>query len=552
MKKNIFLKGLTLTLAGAMAAASLLANAENLKYEYPTKVIKLYDHNGNLINSHMAPDVQYIEVEDLMVEPKVFTVNGTDGAVKFKMIPVLGTNSYKLKSSAIQWPESEKTAPVESFFIGETEVTNALWKAVMGSLPSSMQATDDEYPVACISWNEICQTGGFLDKLNEKVASQPGMAELMADYEFALPGEWEWEYAACGGNNWDTFKYSGSNDATEVACFNYSSATENPPIFPVATKSPNSLGIYDMSGNVWEFCAENQYKHSDGRILTGRRVQRGGSFGTKNITVDARDANNTPTYTLNALGFRLALKKKALKPETYTVTGADGTSVNFTMIPVIGSHSYGLKSSLINWPSEHDKYKAVGTFYMGETEVTNALWKAVIGSVPSTSNTGDNYPVETVSWEEICQEGGFLDKLNALVQSDSRLKAMVNGRKFCLPNEWEWEYAAAGGHFNNSFTYSGSNEADKVGWFSNTGSEGHSHEVATKDPNKLGIYDMSGNVWEWCADNPYIDNDGATKEQRRPQRGSCFNTAASSYIVRTANNAPGFAADNLGFRLILK
>lgn len=123
-------------------------------------------------------------------------------------------------------------------------------------------------------------------------------------------------------------------------------------------------------------------------------------------------------------------------------------------------------------------------YYIGKTEVTQALWKAVMVNNPS-SFKGDNLPVEQVSWND-CQK--FISKLNSMT-----------GQYFRLPTEAEWEFAARGGNNSNHFLYGGSNYPGNVAWYPGN-SEMQTHAVATKQPNELGIYDMSGNVSEWCAD----------------------------------------------------
>ena len=129
-------------------------------------------------------------------------------------------------------------------------------------------------------------------------------------------------------------------------------------------------------------------------------------------------------------------------------------------------------------------------FYICKYEVTEALWTAVMGSNPSDHKSGDNYPVEQVNWYD-CQD--FVEKLSELT-----------GRHFRLPTEAEWEYAARGGQRSRGYRYSGSYNLDEIGW--HVGNAHHyKREVGTKKPNELGLYDMTGNVSEWCQDKLDIE-----------------------------------------------
>ncbi len=182
-------------------------------------------------------------------------------------------------------------------------------------------------------------------------------------------------------------------------------------------------------------------------------------------------------------------------------------------------------------------------YYIGKTEVTQALWKAVMGSNPSYFK-GDNLPVECVSWND-CQE--FIRKLNALT-----------GQNFRLPTEAEWEFACRGGNNSRGYKYSGSNTLSNVAWYDdNSGSQ--THPVATKAPNELGIYDMSGNVEEWCSDwygsyssssqyNPTGPNSGSYRVFRG---GGWRYVASSCHVSFRYFNYPAYRDSPLGLRLAL-
>ena len=182
-------------------------------------------------------------------------------------------------------------------------------------------------------------------------------------------------------------------------------------------------------------------------------------------------------------------------------------------------------------------------YYMGKYEVTQALWQAVMGSNPSNFK-GDNLPVEKVSWND-CQE--FISKLNSLT-----------GRKFRLPTEAEWEYAARGGKKSRGYQYSGSSNISDVVWYKDN-SANKTHPVGTKQANELGIYDMSGNVWEWCSDRygsyssfSQTNPTGSYSGSFRVLRGGGWGSFAWFCCLSFRRNfAPDFRHYDLGLRLAL-
>lgn len=229
--------------------------------------------------------------------------------------------------------------------------------------------------------------------------------------------------------------------------------------------------------------------------------------------------------------------------QTFTVNG-----VSFEMVQVEGgTFTMGAtaEQGSYAYSNESPTHQVTLSSYMiGKTEVTQKLWQAVMGSNPS-DHSGTNLPVEQVSWND-CQT--FITKLNNLT-----------GKNFRLPTEAEWEYAARGGNKSQGYMYSGSNTIDDVAWYSSNRSD-TTHPVATKAPNELGIYDMSGNVWEWCHDwygtyssSSQTNPTGPTSGSYRVWRGGNWhNYDASSCRVSIRDDAyPSFRFYYLGFRLTL-
>ena len=220
--------------------------------------------------------------------------------------------------------------------------------------------------------------------------------------------------------------------------------------------------------------------------------------------------------------------------------------IEFRMIKVEGgTFTMGATSEMEN-PYDDEKpthQVTLSSYYIGETEVTQALWKAVMGSNPSYFK-GDNLPVEQVSWND-CQT--FISKLNALT-----------GKRFRLPTEAEWEFAARGGNQSRHTPFSGSSRIDDVAWYDgNSGDE--THPVKTKQPNELGIYDMTGNVFELCQDwydsySSYAQTNptGAGSGSSRVYRGGCWGDSPGlCHSSGRGNCTPEDASNGLGLRLVL-
>ncbi|MDQ0291905.1 formylglycine-generating enzyme family protein [Oligosphaera ethanolica] len=448
--------------------------------------------------------------------------------------------------------EVEITQP---FYLGVTEVTQAQWEAVMGANPSYFKGAT--LPVENVSW-EDCQV--FIEKLNGK-----GLGT------FRLPTEAEWEYSCRAGTTGD---YTVKMDEMAWVRRNIGDTTS-----PVGTKEPNILGLHDMLGNVYEWCQDwyapyNQDKQTDpkGAAVGSLRVVRGGWGGWGDTYLSSRmtyRCGNSPAGRDNLLGFRLVRERAEGTGVVVNSERAEGTGavVNSERAegtrPVVrlefeqgtGAVSLDLGGGVIlvlvlirpgkfmmgSWRAIHGSPEHEVTisqpFYLGKYEVTQAQWQAVRGSNPSKFK-GATLPVECVSWDD-CQE--FIEKLNG--------KGLGT---FRLPTEAEWEYACRAGITDNY-----TRDLDEMAWhYNNSGKM--THPVGMKKANPWGLYDMLGNVMEWCQDS-YVDY--RQEMQIDPigtwgfdcvLRGGCwfFSPIYCSAAFRAAAQ-PCSRSDFLGFRLVM-
>ena len=287
---------------------------------------------------------------------------------------------------------------------------------------------------------------------------------------------------------------------------------------------------------------------------TGKQVQtaQDGTYILENLKAD--------TYTLRAqkegyadcikeivevISNRILLLNIKMSEENY-LAESDYTlttfGLNMEMVYVEGgTFEMGATAEQGN-DAQDDEYPVrtikLDGYHIGKYEVTQAQWKAVMGTDPSKSK-GDNFPVENVRWYDA---QSFCQKLSE-----------ATGRKYVLPTEAQWEYAARGGNKSQHYKYAGSNDIDEVAWYYYYNSSDGTHPVGTKKANELGLYDMSGNVWEWCSDwyGNYDANDtdnpqGSANGSYRVIRGGGRSYAARN--CRVSNRSYG-TPYNCGFRV---
>ncbi len=294
--------------------------------------------------------------------------------------------------------------------------------------------------------------------------------------------------------------------------------------------SPNTFNNMDVGNHSVEIRKEGYQSMSASVMITaGQSTFLGGSL------LDDDDTNNTISSP---------------QIEVFTLKG-----LSFKMIHVEGgTFMMGATSEQESEARDNEKpahQVTLSSYSIGETEVTQELWEAVMGNNPSYFK-GIKKPVENIGWND-CQE--FIQKLNQLT-----------GRNFRLPTEAEWEYAARGGIKGKGYKYSGSKHIKSVAWNKdNDGDKGSSssfkgaRDVKTKKANELGLYDMSGNLYEWCHDwfgiyvgSPQTNPSGPVSGSYRVLRGGCYATDAMTCRISSRFNAPpSVKASNIGFRLVL-
>jgi formylglycine-generating enzyme required for sulfatase activity len=467
-----------------------------------------------------------------------------------------------------------------AFYMGIYEVTQEQYQAVMGTNPSKFNGSN--LPVEMVSWDDAVE---FSKKLSQKEGKT-----------YRLPTEAEWEYACRAGT---TTKFSFGDDESQLGDYAWYKQNSGSKTHSVGTLKPNAWGLYDMHGNVWEWCldfyakdwyskgpAENPLNESHGD-KNSRVIRGGGWLYDSSILCRVSDRIGDHPYDRNVLsGFRIVLDSNSEEPQSNKdsgkvgISGVEPSSMDPVPSPQNKPSSHLLTTNVKPLPSspqqgtewensigmklvwippgtfqkgstDRDDQKPIHTvtitkgFYMGVYEVTQEQYQQVMGNNPSQFKGNDNLPIETVTWDEAVE---FCKKLSELEK----------GKTYRLPTEAEWEYACRAGT-TTKFSY-GDDESQlgDYAWYKqNSGDKTHS--VGEKKPNAWGLYDMHGNVWEWCHDwyGSYTSDSqsnpiGPTSGEYRVFRGGCWYSISSVCRVSYRGHFyPLFRHIFLGFRIVL-
>jgi len=494
-------------------------------------------------------------------------------------------------------------------YFGIYEVTNEEYQHVMGTKPGSDSAKDkktERFPLGPRSWDPTME---FCLRLSELPA------EKAAGRQYRLPTEAQWEYA-CRAGSTGRFSFSScpkpiptDDDEKVLSDYGWYHGNSGGQPHAVGEKRPNAWGLYDMHGNMWEWCWDwydkDYYSKSPVDDPQGPEkgltcVVRGGNFADlARASRSAARFSYSPIFAFSRFGFRVSMvvAEKVGKPSADVLPDKPPRVVDIEVdangkwklppgapapavapfdgkkakehqeawakqlgMPVELSNAIGIKLALIppgeittsdkvadDSPSLRRCVRITQPYYLGKYEVTQEQWLAVMGNNPSNFKGAQN-PVETVSWDD-CQQ--FLDKLNE--------RFSIQAGRFQFPTSAQWGHACRAG---STAKYGFSDDESQLGewaWYKDNSSD-KTHPVGEKKSNAWGLYDMHGNVFEWCRDwsgyypnSPENDPIGPPWGRTRLQRGGAFNSAAQGCSVarRLSNVCGGFGAKHLGLRVCL-
>jgi formylglycine-generating enzyme required for sulfatase activity len=405
---------------------------------------------------------------------------------------------------------------LDGFVITKEPVTNGLWNAVMGTAKGNPEA-----PVSMVSWNDIQKFIGKLNKATGKI--------------FMLPTEAQWEYAVRQPEIKDSFNghsewcEDGFAEAEDIVSQKDSGIAD---INPAPAENKNQKVVRTTAERI------PLEIHTRRANLSFRLVQPTGEALSEDV-ISLLNGNSVDREPVDA--GKGGIEKITVNGAEFSMTKVKGGTFK------MGFVTQDMPSLTFKVPDDeatvHDV--TLSDFEIGTTEVTVEQWYAVMGSVPYLNDVEKGQmPVINVSWYD-CQE--FILRLNALT-----------GRKFRLPTEAEWEYAAKGGSNSRHYFFAGSDNAYMSMWFV-TNAKMKVQEVAGKVANELGLYDMSGNAWEWCYDRggdysseAQTDPCGPARGTNRIMRGgSCASKWDACRLTNRSYMLPVYVKGTFGFRLAI-
>jgi len=420
------------------------------------------------------------------------------------------------------------------FYMGVTEVTQEQYEAVMGTNPSTFKGPKN--PVESMAWGRAAE---FCNKLSAKTG-----------HIVRLPTEAEWEYACRAGTK---TRFHFGDSEKRLGDYAWYKSNSGAKTHPVARKKPNPRGLYDMHGNVWEVCrGKLGYSYANAKTTdpqghgSGKyRVMRGGTWkGDVGHCRSAHRGQCSPESPGNSVGFRVVVAPPAPGEQ---IDLPKGVTMTLVRIPA-GSFLMGSpateKDHQENEGPQH-KVTISKPFHIGMTEVTQEQYQAVMGVNPSRFKDPKN-PVECVSWNDAV---AFCKKLSAKTRRSVR-----------LPTEAQWEYACRAGTKTRSYFGDDDKPLSIYSWHKyNSG--GKTHPVGRRTPNAWGLYDMHGNVNEWCLDwyNKGYYAEAKERDPQGPASGKyrILRSAAwdgSPWGHRSAWRGPGRperGAASIGFRIVM-
>ena len=464
---------------------------------------------------------------------------------------------------------------LENLYVSKYEVTQKEYREIMGTNPSKFKG--DNNPVESVTWYDAIR---YANKLSEKEGLAPYYKILGEKYDsliinggngYRLPTIAEWEYVARGGKLSKGFEYAGSNDLEKVAWVkHWIKQLKELPTQPVGKKIPNELGIYDMNGNVYEWCEDLK---ENNRLVMGLSSNFTILWQTKYTLSDYEKMK--PDTSNYETGFRLVRNVNldtSKKTENINVenTYDDVFQKNFVLV---NEGTFTMGNTFGDGKSNEEPTHSVtlDSYYMSKYEVTLKEYRELMGYNPSDFDK-DNNPVGQVTWYDAVMYANRLSEnegiipyynISSVTKEGNRIKnatvTIAGGKGYRLPTEAEWEYAARGGSQSKGYKYSGSNNIDEVAWYGSYGSS-NAQVVGQKKANELGIYDMSGNVdewcWDWYDDNYYYFSDktnptGHAGGDKRVYRGGDFYFSEEKTSVSFRDyHYPNRYFESVGFRLV--